>query len=159
MDIGDFIFLFIFIIVIIGRLLSWFFKQFVENVPDNQSDKTSSKPQSMKDYIVDWIRSLEERIEDNQWNNHLTQTAENEWEQLEAHKYDKELVLPANNPEKAQHTNIQTEKIKIATTPKKRIHQKTPFHRIDAEKAMMYHEIFSPPISLRQESHYGRQFC
>jgi len=158
MDIGDFIFLFIFVIVIIGRVLSWIFKQFVENVPDNTSEKTSSKPQSIKDYIVDWIRSLEERIEDNPWNDNLPQTTENEWEKLDTHEYYEELESPAITPDKYTTPGIQAEKIKIASPPKKRISKSAQFKRINAEKAMIYHEILSPPISLRQENHYDRQF-
>ena len=162
MDIGDFIFIFIVILVIIGRVLSWIFNQFIENEPVNDSEKTPSKQQSIKDYVVEWLRTLEDRVSEtagNQWSNHVPQIVDNEWEKLDTHEYYDEIESPTIAPAKEPDTYIQPESIKIDSPPKKRVHKKINFRHMNLETAMIHYEIFSPPISLRQENQYERQFC
>jgi hypothetical protein len=157
MDIGDYIFFFIFILVIIGRVLSWIFNKFVVIAPDDDNaEKPSARQSGMKDKIVEWIRSLEDRIEAKQWDN-VAQTAGNEWERIEPNEYDDKRASPF--PVKHSDTTIQPAQTKIDISPKKRICKKGPFRRINIEKAMIHHEILSPPLSLRQENPYDRQCC
>jgi hypothetical protein len=161
MDIGDFIFIFIFILVIIGRVLSFIFKQFVENEPDDGSEKAPSKPQGMKDYIVEWIRSLEDHVSEtthNQWNSHVTQSVDNEWETFETHEKYEALESPANVPEKHHDLDTQPKSVKVVPSPKNRVLKKRQFRQMNLKEAMIHYEIFSPPISLRQENQYDRQF-
>jgi hypothetical protein len=159
MDIGDYIFFFIFILVIIGRVLSWIFKQFVVIAPDDDNaEKSSSRQPGMKDKIVEWIRSLEDRIEAKKWDS-VAQTAGNEWERIKPNEYDDQIESPVPVPVKHSDTTTQKAQTKIDIVPKKRICKKGPFRRINIEKAMIHHEILSPPLSLRQENPYDRQCC
>ena len=161
MDIGDYIFFFIFILVIIGRVLSWIFKQFVVIAPDDNAEKKSSRQHSMKDKIIEWIRSLEERIEANQWNGNVTQSTVNDWERIDPHEYYDEPTntdkLTETPPIKHAEKNIQSKQTKTNHSSKKQIPKKVPLRRLNLEKAMIHHEILSPPLSLRQENPYVRQ--
>jgi len=153
MDIGDFIFFFIFILVILGRVLSWIFKQFVENSPNDNTENTNTKPQSIKDYIFNWIRMLEDRIDTNQWSDRPPRTGK---KHLIKKHYEK-LETPVLENVKQSDTNFQHRKVKKAP-PVKRRHNKMQCKLINIKKAMIHYEILSPPISLRQEYHYDRQF-
>jgi len=161
MDVGDFIFIFIAILIILGRVLSFVFRQFVENKPAERTDQSSSKPQSIKDYVVDWLRSIEDHIESNQWNK---QTEDNEWK-APANEYYDPLETPEFASEKQPATEKQADKIiqpkSIVKKPqqKRMIQKKYPFRQINLKKAIIHYEIFSPPISLRQEHPYDRQGC
>jgi hypothetical protein len=156
MDFGDFIFIFVFILVILGRVLSWIFKQFVVNQSVENADQTSSKPQSIKDYVIDWLRSLENQIESNQWDK---QTSGNEWEAPEHEYYEKlespELIpVKQSPPEKQINNDIRTQRIAAKTRQKKNAHNK---FQIDLKKAIIHYEILSRPVSLRQENPYDRK--
>jgi hypothetical protein len=156
MDIGDFIFFFIFILVIIGRVLSWIFKQFVENKPIDNSENTVAKPHSIKDYFVDWIRALEDRIDNNQWTNRNSQSSDDEWEPHDTQTEYIELKPPLV---KINHSDPKSQPAKLKKAlPHKRHQKKIHCKPINMKKAMIHYEILSPPISLRQEYQYDRHF-
>jgi len=157
MGIEDFIFLFVFILVIIGRVLSWVFKQFVVNQPDTNAEKKTSDKKGIKEYIADWIRTLEDRIGETQWDNTVSQTVENEWERLDTQQYHEDPDIALMKSENQAVTDRPLETRKVNPSTKKRIQKKSPFKKINVEKAMIHYEIFSPPISLRQEKNYVRQ--